>query len=96
MRAVPRGDAVDAAPGGGNRGWGGNIGGDVREFAEEFGLTFEILRDPSGDIAEIYQTTGLPETFLIGRDGVIYRKVAGGTLWDDDQYVEQIQRLLDS
>lgn len=80
----------------GERGWGGNIGGDVGDFVDEYGLTFEILRDPAGEIAEIYQTTGLPETFLIGRDGIIYRKVAGGTHWDDEQYVAQIQRLLDS
>ncbi len=77
-------------------GWGGNVGGDVAAFVDEYGLTFEILRDPSGLIAETYQTTGLPESFLIGRDGVIYKKVAGGTEWDAEQYVEQIQRLLGS
>lgn len=77
-------------------GWGGNVGGDVAAFVDEYGLTFDILRDPSGLIAETYQTTGLPESFLIGRDGVIYKKVAGGTEWDAEQYVEQIQRLLGS
>jgi cytochrome c biogenesis protein CcmG/thiol:disulfide interchange protein DsbE len=87
--------SVDASQAG-DVGWGGNIGGDVEAFVEEFGLTFEILRDPSGVIADTYQTTGLPESFLIGRDGVIYKKVAGGTIWDDDRYVEQIRRLLES
>lgn len=77
-------------------GYLGRPGGDVEAFADELGLTFDILRDPSGEIGEIYQTTGLPETFLIGRDGVIYRKVAGGTLWDAPQYQELVQRLLDS
>lgn len=71
-------------------------GGDVEGFTEEYGLSFEVLRDPSGAIGDIYQVTGLPETFLIGRDGVIYRKVAGGTLWDAPQYQELIQRLLES
>ena len=80
----------------GSMGWGGNIGGDVPAFVDEFGLTFPILHDPSGEVAERYQATGLPESFLIGRDGLIYRKVPGGTDWDDDRYVEQIQRLLDS
>jgi peroxiredoxin len=87
--------SVDAAEQG-SVGWGGFAGGDVSGFAEELGLTFTILRDPSGEIAETYQATGLPESFLIGRDGVIYRKVPGGTDWDNDRYVEQIQRLLDS
>jgi alkyl hydroperoxide reductase subunit AhpC len=87
--------SVDA-PTVGGLGWGGNIGGDVPAFVEELGLTFPILRDPSGEIADTYQATGLPESFLIGRDGLIYRKVPGGTDWDDERYVEQIQRLLDS
>ena len=87
--------SIDAAREG-EVGWGGNIGGDVEAFVEEYGLTFEVLLDPSGAIADTYQTTGLPESFLIGRDGVIYKKVAGGTIWDDDRYVEQIRRLLES
>lgn len=87
--------SVDAdAPGA--LGYLGRAGGDVPGFVEELGLTFDILLDPSGEIGETYQTTGLPETFLIGRDGVIYRKVAGGTLWDAPQYRELVQRLLDS
>jgi peroxiredoxin len=77
-------------------GYMGGPGGDVEAFVAEFGLTFDILRDPSGRIGELYQTTGLPETFLIGRDGVIYRKVAGGTRWDAPQYQELVQRLLGS
>ena len=80
----------------GSMGWGGNIGGDIPEFVEEFGLTFDILHDASGAVADTYQATGLPESFLIGRDGLIYRKVPGGTDWSDERYVEQIQRLLDS
>jgi len=87
--------SVDAATVGGF-GWGGNIGGDVPAFVEELGLTFPILHDPSGAIADTYQATGLPESFLIGRDGMIYRKVPGGTDWSDDRYVEQIRRLLDA
>lgn len=86
--------SVDAERG--SPGWGGFLGGDVEGFAQELGLTFTILRDPSGAIADTYQATGLPESFLIGRDGLIYRKVPGGTDWDAERYVEQIQRLLDS
>ena len=74
----------------------GQLGGDLVAFAEEFGLTFPILHNPGGDIQRTYQTTGVPETFLIGRDGVIYKKVAGGTSWDADVNMELVRRLLDS
>lgn len=72
----------------------GNQGGDLAAFAEEYGLTFTILHDPSGRIQQKYQTTGVPESFLIGRDGIIYRRVAGAANWDAEGYREVIERLL--
>ncbi len=72
----------------------GRPGGDIQAFADSLGLTFPILHDPSGRIERLYRTTGVPETFLIGRDGIIYKKVAGGTEWDAPQHKELIQRLL--
>lgn len=72
----------------------GNPGGNLQAFADEYDLTFPIVHDPAGNIQRIYQTTGVPETFLIGRDGIIYKKVAGGTHWDADVNVELVRRLL--
>lgn len=53
----------------------------VRAFARELGLTFEILQDATHDIQKAYQTTGVPETFVLGRDGVIRKKIIGATDW---------------
>jgi len=72
----------------------GREGGRVWHFAEEMGLTFDVVHDPNADVQRIYQTTGVPETFLIGRDGVIYKKVAGGTQWDLPVHKELVRRLL--
>ncbi len=72
----------------------GRPGGDLRAFTEEHGLTFPILHDPSGSIQALYQTTGVPESFVIGKDGIIYKKVAGPTEWDATQNEELIRRLL--
>ena len=74
----------------------GRAGGDLDVFAKELGLTFRILHDPSGEIQRTYQTTGVPETFLIGKDGVIYKKVAGGTRWDAPVNQDLVRRLLAS
>jgi peroxiredoxin len=73
---------------------GGNPGGDILAFADSLGLTFPMLHNPSGDIQQLYRTTGVPETFLIGKDGIIYKSVAGGTEWDAPEHQELIQRLL--
>ncbi len=72
----------------------GEVGGDIQAFADSLGLTFRMLHNPSGDIQRLYRTTGVPETFLIGRDGVIYKEMAGGTEWDAPEHRELIQRLL--
>ena len=74
----------------------GYQGGDLAAFAKEFGLTFPILHDPSGSIRQLYQTTGVPESFVVARGGLIYKKVAGPTEWDLPVNQELIRRLLDS
>ena len=84
--------SIDAQPG--QRSDAGQMGGDLAAFANELGLTFPILHDPEAAIERIYQTTGVPETFLVGRDGLIYKKVAGGTEWDAPVNQELVRRLL--
>lgn len=66
----------------------------IRAFAKEYGLTFEILHDPSGKIRTLYQTTGVPETFVIGRDGVIRRKVIAADNWNSADNRRQLAGLL--
>ncbi|MBM3884374.1 MAG: TlpA family protein disulfide reductase [Gemmatimonadetes bacterium] len=68
--------------------------GDIRGFAQELGLTFELLHDPTKAIERTYQTTGVPETFLIGRDGTIRRRSIGAEAWDSEANVAQLERLL--
>jgi peroxiredoxin len=72
----------------------GRPGGDLRAFTDELGLTFPILHDPDGSIQRLYQTTGVPESFIVGKDGVIYRKVAGPTEWDAEVNEGLVRRLL--
>jgi peroxiredoxin len=66
----------------------------IRDFAREYGLTFEILHDPTGAIRRAYQTTGVPETFVIGRDGVIQRKQIGHADWNSPANRVLVARLL--
>jgi thiol-disulfide isomerase/thioredoxin len=66
----------------------------VRLFQRQFGLTFTILQDRSRAIERIYQTTGVPESFVINRDGLIVKKVIGAHAWDAITEQELIRRLL--
>ena len=84
--------SVDAAPGAVAP--NGQPGGDVGEFARQLGLTFTIWHDPAGEIQRVYRTTGVPESFIIDRNGVIQKKVIGATEWDSGSHPELIRRLL--
>ena len=67
----------------------------MRRFAQELGLSFEILHDRPGAIQEAYQTTGVPESFVIDRDGRIVKKVIGPAEWDSPVNETLIRRLID-
>ena len=70
----------------------------LEKFAADLGVTFPIFHSAPGsadDIQLVFQTTGVPESFLIGKDGVIYRRISGPTSWDSPQYRDQILRLLE-
>ena len=67
----------------------------VRTFVRELGLTFEVLHDPTGEIQQTYQLTGLPETFLIRPDGLIIKRVIGATDWYSVANRALVARLLE-
>ena len=66
----------------------------INVFVREYALTFEILHDAPGRIRDQYQTTGVPETFVIGRDGRIRRRIIGPDDWSSPPNIAFIERLL--
>ncbi|HET9066412.1 MAG TPA: TlpA disulfide reductase family protein [Gemmatimonadales bacterium] len=54
---------------------------EVRDWIAPFGVGFDVLQDPSGEIQRIYRTTGVPESFLIDKRGRIMRIVYAAAPW---------------
>jgi cytochrome c biogenesis protein CcmG, thiol:disulfide interchange protein DsbE len=50
---------------------------EIRDFLEEYGITFTVLYDPDHEIVRRFNTIGVPETFLIDRNGVVVRHWIG-------------------
>ncbi|CAN5363454.1 hypothetical protein BH24GEM3_BH24GEM3_14980 [soil metagenome] len=50
---------------------------DVRDFLASHGISFTILHDPEERVTRAFRTTGVPETFLIDRQGRIVRRWIG-------------------
>ncbi|MEW5916267.1 MAG: TlpA disulfide reductase family protein [Gemmatimonadota bacterium] len=67
----------------------------IRQFRERFGLTFDILHD-AADVRATFQTAGVPESFVIGRDGRIRRRVFSAEDWDSASNRALVEQLLGS
>jgi cytochrome c biogenesis protein CcmG/thiol:disulfide interchange protein DsbE len=67
---------------------------EIRDFARELGLTFEILHDSAQTIVRSYQVNGYPQSFVIGRDGTIRRKWIGAENWNSPANRSLMRALL--
>jgi peroxiredoxin len=52
----------------------------IAPFVTEQKLTFPILLDETGAMANAYELRSLPSSYFIGRDGVINEVVIGGPM----------------
>ena len=50
---------------------------DALGYTREFGLSYPNATDPGGQVAIEYGLAGVPEKFLIGRDGRLLRRFVG-------------------
>lgn len=67
----------------------------VQAFGRELGLSFDLLQDRTTRVAQNYQTTGVPESFLLDRNGIIIKRIIGPHDWDSPVNRGLIERLLD-
>lgn len=68
----------------------------VGEFVKRYSLTFPIAMDRDKAVSAAYQTTGVPESLLVDRDGRIVERYVGPREWDAPEYVNRIEALFES
>ncbi len=66
----------------------------VAEFVRAFGLEFPVLLDPENRISRVLQTVGVPETFVLDRQGRIVKRLIGASDWDSPANQALIEELL--
>lgn len=54
---------------------------DVLPFMQKHKLSFPALIDSKGALKGLYQTTGVPESFIIDKDGILVEKIFGPRNW---------------
>jgi peroxiredoxin len=66
----------------------------VANYVKKHGYHFEVLLDPTNKVADAYDITGVPETFIIGRDGRIVAHHAGAFDWAKPDVRTALDELL--
>ena len=64
---------------------------DISAWRDEHGLSFDLLRDPTLDIARRYQIRGLPTTYLLDERQILRAFYFGPVNYD--QMLDAVQRL---
>lgn len=59
------------------------------------GYTFPVYLNPDDTAPKKFGITGVPETFIIDKKGVLRGKVIGPEEWDSPQAIESLQALID-
>ena len=57
-------------------------------------VTFPILLNTAGDVAEAWMVTAVPTTFVIDRQGHIRYALYGAIEWDSDEVIKTVDDLM--
>jgi peroxiredoxin len=66
----------------------------VEPFMKKYHLTFPALIDSAGAIRMGYRTTGVPESFIIDKNGLLVKKIIGPIDWSRPEVLRFFHDLL--
>jgi len=66
----------------------------AKKFSEKFGITIPILDDQKNLIGPTYGLTGVPETFIIDKQGIVREKFIGPARWDSPGAIQLVQEYI--
>jgi len=74
-----------------------SIDEDGKEAVENFfkgSKELPVYLDTDAKTAQLYGTTGVPETFIVDKQGVIQKKIVGGMDWSAPEVIAYMDELL--
>lgn len=66
----------------------------IESFFKETGFSLPTYIDESGASAKSYGVTGVPESFIIDKQGLLVKKIIGGFAWDSPEAVSFLEGLM--
>ncbi len=75
------------------------LNNDRPDFAESLaatiGFTFPILVDPGSKTGRAYGLTGVPETYIIDKQGILREKFLGPMQWDSPRAMQMLMKYIE-
>ena len=65
---------------------------DIAPFLTEYGITFPVVLDETGEVSTRYELRSLPSSYFVDRDGMISAIVIGGM--SEAQLITNVQEIL--
>ncbi|MFN2381553.1 MAG: TlpA family protein disulfide reductase [Guyparkeria sp.] len=67
----------------------------LREFMQDFDVSFPVPVDPDGEVAAKYDAFAFPSSFLVAADGRVHYSVNAGIIWDTEEVDAIVRELLE-
>lgn len=68
--------------------------GNAKSFAEKLDITLPILIDKGNRVGMRYGLTGVPETFILDKEGFIREKHQGPAEWDSAEVIHLLRQYI--
>ena len=68
----------------------------VKNFFEEYKLTFTALMDTTGEVSTEFGIRAIPTTFILDKSGQILGRITGPREWDSRKSVAMFENLADN
>ncbi len=66
----------------------------VGPFVAKYGLPFPVLLDPESKTYRLYGLTGVPETFIVDKSGMVINKIIGPQDWMKKEWLDYFDRIV--
>jgi peroxiredoxin len=63
-------------------------------FVAQLGITIPVLHDQDKKVGPKYGLTGLPETFIVDKQGVLREKFIGPAQWDSPRFIQLMMKYI--
>lgn len=65
----------------------------VQALFASMGVSLPTLLDPTKSVGRRYGITGVPETFIVSKEGKVVKKIIGPIQWDSPEVIQTLKGL---